>query len=128
MKHISILTLLLTFLLTYNQVQASPSDKAEQLVKSHEEVTKVVSYENDKHVLVAFRVKQFQKFFKKRIEKDIKKEIEEEFSDKDVLVSTDLKIFIEIERLNRLIEEEDVDEKKIEKQIKKITKLSKEQT
>ncbi|WP_223700649.1 YhcN/YlaJ family sporulation lipoprotein [Sutcliffiella deserti] len=100
--------------------------RAEEITKNIKEVKGAIAYDSKDELLVAFHVNQFQKFFTEKVEKKVKKALEKEFPDEKVVVSHDLKIRWEIERLRRDIKEKNLKEKEIDKRIKKIDDLRKE--
>lgn len=100
--------------------------RAERIATDFNEVKGAIAYDAEEELLVAFHVRQFQKFFTEKIEKKIKKALEEEFPEETIVVSHDLKIRIEIERLRQDIEEKNLSQKEIKKRIKKIDDLRKE--
>lgn len=74
-------------------------------------------------LLVAVQAKPWLDYKKEKIEKELTEQFEEQFSQLDVLVSADYKLFWEA---NKLINEED--SKKVEDQVKKLKELEKEET
>lgn len=117
-----------TVMRTSNE-QKEKSDKeerAEKIAKDFKEVKGAVAYDTEDELVVAFHVTQYQKFFTEQIEKKVKKALEKEFPDEKVVVSHDLKIRLEIERLRRDVEQKDISEKELEKRIEKMKKLREE--
>jgi metal-sulfur cluster biosynthetic enzyme len=117
-----------TVMRTSNE-QKEKSDKeqrAEEIAKDFKEVKGAVAYDTEDELVVAFHVTQYQKFFTEQIEKKVKKALEKEFPDENVVVSHDMKIRLEIERLRRDVEQKDISEKELEKRIEKMKKLREE--
>ncbi|MCG1020155.1 YhcN/YlaJ family sporulation lipoprotein [Sutcliffiella horikoshii] len=117
-----------TVMRTSNE-QKEKSDKeqrAEKIAKNFKEVKGAVAYDTEDELVVAFHVTQYQKFFTEKIEKKVKKALEKEFPDENVVVSHDLKIRLEIERLRRDVEQDNISEKELEKRIEKMKKLREE--
>ncbi|WP_391208177.1 hypothetical protein [Psychrobacillus sp. L4] len=83
---------------------------------------KSVAGEND--IIVAIDIRRMSRFKTEKIEKKIKKQLEEKFPDKDVLVTGDLKIKWEIEKIIK----ERMQTDKLKKSIDQIKSLSKEAT
>ncbi|MGD6991849.1 YhcN/YlaJ family sporulation lipoprotein [Sutcliffiella horikoshii] len=117
-----------TIMRTSNE-QKEKSDKeqrAEKIAKDFKEVKGAIAYDTEDELVVAFHVTQYQKFFTEKIEKKVKKALEKEFPDENVVVSHDLKIRLEIERLRRNVEQQDISEKELEKRIEKMKTLREE--
>ncbi|KMJ58183.1 hypothetical protein AB685_09710 [Bacillus sp. LL01] len=117
-----------TVMRTSNE-QKEKSDKeerAEKIATDFKEVKGAIAYDTEDELVVAFHVAQYQKFFTEKIEKKVKKALEEEFPDENVVVSHDLKIRLEIERLRRDVEQKDISEKELDKRIEKMKTLREE--
>lgn len=99
-------------------------DELEQELKQHKAVKgfKSVSDEND--IVVAIEIKRLSRFNKEKIEKKITKQLEKTYPDKSVLVTSDLKVKWEVEKIIK----DKKKEKKLTKSIKNIKSLSKEET
>jgi len=95
----------------------------EDILKDDKRLVDGVGYIMDGELVAAGKVKIFSKFKKTKIEGDVQKKLKEAFPDHDVIFSTDLKIFWEIEELK-----EDQSDKKMKKRLQKIQSLSKEET
>lgn len=111
---------------TKQKEKTDKEQKAEEIAKNLKEVKGAIAYDSEDQLLVAFHVIQSQKFFTEQIEKKVKKALEKEFPDEKVIVSHDLKIRLEIERLRRDIEQKKMDEKDIKKRLEKIEDLRNE--
>jgi metal-sulfur cluster biosynthetic enzyme len=111
---------------TKKKEKSDKEKRAEEIAIDFKEVKGAVAYDSEDELLVAFHVTQYQKFFTEQIEAKVKKALEKEFPDENVIVSHDLKIRLEIERLRKDIKEKNLTEKEINKRIKKIDDLRKE--
>ncbi|MCA1320050.1 YhcN/YlaJ family sporulation lipoprotein [Bacillus tianshenii] len=111
---------------TKQKEKTNKEQRAEEIAKSLKEVKGAIAYDSEDQLLVAFHVIQSQKFFTEQIEKKVKKALEKEFPDEKVIVSHDLKIRLEIERLRRDIERDNMDEKEIKKRLEQIEDLRNE--
>lgn len=122
--------LLLSLLLT---ACSSPKDqvysdrdtsKLEEVLKKQDKIVGYQSVLDNNDVVVAIDIPRFKRFQKVKIEDEVKKAIEKEFPDKEVIVTGDIKIKWEIEKI--------VDKKKVNDDLKKsisdIKSLSKEET
>lgn len=111
---------------TKQKEKTDKEQKAEEIAKSLKEVKGAIAYDSEEQLLVAFHVIQSQKFFTEQIEKKVKKALEKEFPDEKVIVSHDLKIRLEIERLRRDIERKKMGEEEINKRLDMIEDLRNE--
>jgi metal-sulfur cluster biosynthetic enzyme len=103
---------------------ANDSQLLKQELDQDEKVKGFRSVEDDKNILVAIDIKRMSRFKKEKIEKEITKQLEKKFPDKEVLVTADLKIKWEIEK----IIEQKMKADKLTESIEKIKSLSKEET
>ena len=98
--------------------------KLEQLLKKQDKIAGYQSVTDNNDVVVAIDIPRFKRFQKVKIEDEVKKAIEKEFPEKNVIVTGDIKIKWEIEKI--------VDKKKVNDELKKsisdIKSLSKEET
>jgi hypothetical protein len=100
--------------------------KVKETVANEDTIYDVIVVKNGKKIIVAYKVKHLQRFHMKKIEKTVTENLEEKFPENDFIVSSDYKIFLESVRLNELLKEKDVPEKKARKKFKEIEELQKE--
>ena len=103
-------------------------EELKQQLQDLEELQDVVIIDGEKELLITYKVKQLSRLKMKHIEKEVKK-VAKEFlnEEKDVVVSSDYKIFLEAIRLhNESLNQ--VDEKKQLEKFEWIIKLQKEMT
>ncbi|WP_391120525.1 hypothetical protein [Psychrobacillus sp. L3] len=96
----------------------------EQVLKGNKSIIGYKSVTDKNNVIVAIDIRRMSRFKTEKIEKKIKKQLEEKFPDKDVLVTGDLKIKWEIEKIIK----ERMQTDKLKKSIDQIKSLSKEAT
>jgi len=94
-----------------------------EILDSNEDIYSGTAIFVNNDLLVAVQAKPWLDYKKGKIEKELTNQFEEQFSQLDVLVSADYKLFWEA---NKLINEED--SKKVEDQVKKLKELEKEET
>ncbi|MCT8138822.1 YhcN/YlaJ family sporulation lipoprotein [Anaerobacillus sp. CMMVII] len=92
------------------------ADEAKQIVLSMEEVIAVTGATYKEDIYVAVRVKQFDRFFLDRIRKEAQNKIKKRFPDSKVHVSTDKKVYLELEKLEQQLLNNKVKKADIEKQ------------
>ncbi|WP_017754567.1 YhcN/YlaJ family sporulation lipoprotein [Calidifontibacillus oryziterrae] len=102
--------------------------KAENLLLSQKEVKRVRIVEGKKLLIAAIELNHWNTFQSKKLTKEFKKKLEKEIPSKKVEATTDHKIYLEIEKLLIKIENNEISNKELEKKLKKLQKLMKEQT
>lgn len=100
--------------------------QAEQEINKMKEVEKAAAITSDGKLLLAFRVTQFNKFRIKGIEKKVEERLKKRFPDKEVIASSDLKLFIETEELKKNLEK--TSRENLTKKIDNLNKLKEEKT
>ncbi|MBD8067492.1 YhcN/YlaJ family sporulation lipoprotein [Bacillus sp. PS06] len=109
-------------------IEQSVSKNAEKELSEFNEITDVVAVNNKDQLLVGFKIKQFSKFRTKKIEEKVNKKLQKEFPEFEIIASSDLKIFVETERIKKQFSSKTTQQKEINKRMSKIIKLSHEQT
>lgn len=84
--------------------------------------------EMDKKILVSYKVKHFYRFKMKSIEKKLNNQLENRYPDRNFIVSSDYKIFLECVRLKEAVKQNSISEKEAKKRFKQIVSLSEELT
>ncbi|MFJ7639153.1 YhcN/YlaJ family sporulation lipoprotein [Peribacillus sp. NPDC097206] len=100
--------------------------KVKEMVSDEDEIYDVIVVKNGKKILVAYKVKHLQRFHMKKIDKNVTKKLEDKYPKYKFIISSDYKIFLESVRLDELLKEKDVPEKKAKKKFKEIVELHKE--
>ncbi|HWI47596.1 MAG TPA: YhcN/YlaJ family sporulation lipoprotein [Rummeliibacillus sp.] len=96
----------------------------EKIVKDDQHIKRVVALFTKDAALIGIEVKPLSKWNKQKYEKKWQKEMEKALPNHKVLVSTDLKIIWETERLAK----KKLDDEQLKKEITKLKELSKEET
>lgn len=118
----------LTKLSTKGITDQQPADEAKQFLSHYEEVSGVRAVNHNGKIMVAIEIDQDDRFSLKNIESKLQKELMQNFSKMEVDVSTDQKILFELEKLENEITNKSISKKDINKRMKKLRKLMKEQT
>ncbi|MFF2752264.1 hypothetical protein ACFVR1_00730 [Psychrobacillus sp. NPDC058041] len=95
-----------------------------QVLNENKSINGYKSITDKNDVIVAIDIRRMSRFSKDKIEKKIKKQLEEKFPEKEVLVTGDLKIRWEVEKIIK----ENMQTDKLKKSIDQIKSLSKEAT
>ena len=106
----------------------SVARKAAKRVEKMREIKDAIAVNTNEKLLLAYQVKQMQRFRLKQIEKDVRKELKKQFPNHDIIISSDIKLFWKTEELIEKMEKKDMSEKEIDKEIDKIEKLGNELT
>jgi hypothetical protein len=111
-----------------NTKNLNMTDQVEQLLNKQKQVSDVKVVNSDKELFIAAEIKHMDRFRIKEIEKKLKKLTEDNYPNHNVTLSTDMKIFLELDELEKKVNEKNMSKKKIEKELKRIKSLSEEQT
>lgn len=102
---------------------AENSVEVRDVLNSNEDIYSGTAIFTDNELLVAVQAKPWLDYKKGKIEEELTKQFEKRFSELNVLVSADYKLYWEA---NKLINEED--QQKVKDQIGKLKDLEKEET
>ena len=106
----------------------SPANEVKNYIDNREEFNEIHAVNTDEQVLIAITPKHHERFrlaeFRKELEKDLKDKIEP----LKIELSTDKKIALELKDLEEKLEKKSISKKQLEKEFKRILKLSKEET
>ncbi|WP_222928583.1 YhcN/YlaJ family sporulation lipoprotein [Oceanobacillus piezotolerans] len=105
-----------------------PSNQAKDILSKNEDVTAVKAINNKDRMIIGVKVKHHKRFNLEKMKKKLTKKVEESFPDYKIELSTDKKIYLEIEKIEEKLQSNDLKSKELEKEIDRISKLSKEQT
>lgn len=118
----------LTKLNTSDPIDQQTSNEVKKIISHFNEISEVKAVNSKNAVVTAIEVDHLERFTLKEIKKKIEKKLKKEIKDKEIIVSTDKKIFLELDKLESNIQSKDISKEKLDKKIKEIIKLSKEQT
>ena len=113
---------------TSNRINQSVANQAKEEIITKEEISDVKAVNTDKELLVAIKVDQFDRFRLKKIEKNVKSDLEKAYPDHKILVSTDSKMYLELDQLEKKLQKDHTNRKNLKKDFNKIKSLMKEQT
>ena len=112
-----------------NRLDQHISNQAKDSMRKYAEITTAKAVNTDQKMLMAVEVDHNERFNLAKIRNQLQKEIEEQFSHITVEFSTDKKIIIELDKLEKQIQKDSTySPQKLEKELDKLTGLSKEQT
>ncbi|TYR79460.1 hypothetical protein FZC66_15280 [Priestia megaterium] len=111
---------------TRKSIDQSVANEAKEKVIKKEEITDVKAVNTDKELLLAVKVNQFDRLRLKGIKKDVKSELEKKYPDHKILVSTDQKIYLELEQLEKKLQKDKTKKKALKKEFDDLKSLMKE--
>lgn len=136
-----VLLFIITACNTHNHKKSSPlheeefaeldletSKKAIDNLKNMEQISEVHAVNNNNDLLVVITTDSIDRLQLEDIEKNAKEKLQEQIKDHKIHISTDEKLVIELEKLNKKIDDETISEKELNKKVTELIKLSKEQT
>ncbi|WP_171038026.1 YhcN/YlaJ family sporulation lipoprotein [Aquibacillus sediminis] len=104
-------------------IDQSFTNKVKEEVLNREDIKGVRGVNTKDELLLAIEVEEIKQFNEQDIEKEIKKTLEKKYPNKNFKISSDQKIFIELDDLEKKIQNNKVDKKELEKKYKNIKKL-----
>ncbi|NUH86365.1 YhcN/YlaJ family sporulation lipoprotein [Bacillus firmus] len=113
---------------TSKPIEQSVSNHAKEKIITKEEISDVKAVNTDKELLVAVKVENFNRFRLKNIEKSVKSDLEGMYPDYKVFVSSDKKMFWELEKIEQKLQQHDTNKKNLKRDLNKLKSLMKEQT
>src|SRR5690606_5728413 len=113
---------------TSKTIDQSIANQAKEKMITNDEITDVMDVNTDKELLVAIKVENFNRFRLKSIEKTVKSDLEKMYPNHKVVVSTDKKMFWELEKIEQRLQKNNTNKKRLKKDLQKLESLIKEQT
>ncbi|MGY0692171.1 hypothetical protein ACW2QC_05165 [Virgibacillus sp. FSP13] len=104
------------------------ANKAKRFLTKFDEIKAIKAVNTSKKLLVAIEIHHNKRFQLAELKKKFAKKLKKAFPKFKTELSTDQKIFIELDRLEEEIESNNMSNKRLEKEVRHLTKLSKEQT
>lgn len=118
----------LTKLSSYGIYDQNPANKAKDMLSKHDGISRIRAVNDRNDLIIGVDVQHYKRFQLKNIEKEMRKQLNEYFSDIEVTISTDEKILLELKKVEEAIEENALSNEQLEASLKKIKRLSKEET
>ncbi|MBT6252482.1 MAG: hypothetical protein HOI84_04165 [Flavobacteriaceae bacterium] len=111
---------------TSKPIDQSVANQAKEKVIKEEEISGVKAVNTDKELLLAVKVDHFDRLRLKNIEKKVKSDLEKAYPDHKIEVSTDSKMYLELEQLEKKLQKDKTKMKTLKKEFDKIKSLMKE--
>ncbi|WP_026570543.1 MULTISPECIES: YhcN/YlaJ family sporulation lipoprotein [Sediminibacillus] len=106
-----------------SEISQEIANQAKRTILKKQEVIGARAVNTSDQLLVAIEIRQMDRFRLKKLEKNITSDLEKKFKDKKVTVSTDKKIYLELDELESRLQTKDVSEQKLDKETNRIKKL-----
>lgn len=117
-----------TLISTDSKKQRDLIESIKSEVASVKDIYDVAVVKGKKDTLIVYKVKHLRRFNMKKIEKNVLKQLEKKYPKESFTVSSDYKIFLEAIKLKEKMEDPKFSDKKAEKELKDIIKLTEELT
>ncbi|GGA87682.1 lipoprotein [Ornithinibacillus halotolerans] len=106
------------------------ANEAKQLLSQKDSIKKVLAVNSDDLLIIGIEIPHHERFNLAKINKELSKEMDEHFKDDELNVelATDKKIILELEKLENKLMNNNITREKLNKELKHISKLLKEQT
>lgn len=108
-------------------IDQSPANQVKKRVIQRNEVTEVHAANSKKDLMVAVKLKTFQRFNSQQIVKKIAKNLQKDYPKQKVQVSSDKKIFAEVADLENKLKKNKIGPQQLEKKMKRIDRFMKDQ-
>lgn len=109
---------------TREQYDQGVSNHIKMRLNKWEQLSKIHAVNDEKKIVIAFDVDHHHRFTLGKIEQEIQKEVEKLFPEHEVTVSTDLKILLGLEQLEKEIHEGSISQERISKELNLLVKLT----
>lgn len=109
-------------------IDQSIATNAKEIVKQNEEVIQVEAINSIHALVIGFKVNYIDRFRLKKIRQQIEKEIRRAYPTIDTVVSTDKKILIELEKINKRVDEQSISTNDLQRRVREIVRLSRDET
>jgi len=106
----------------------APLEKIKKMVADHDEIYDVAVVQKGKQILVAYKVKHMKRFKMASIDKDLTSDLNKKFKGYEIVISSDIKIFLEVVELIVQVQDKGYSKEKAKKWFGKIMDLEKEMT
>jgi Sporulation lipoprotein YhcN/YlaJ (Spore_YhcN_YlaJ) len=111
---------------TSRPIDQTVANQSKEKAVKEKEISSVKAVNTDKELLLAVKVHQFDRFRLKSIKKKLKLDLEKMHPEYKIFVSTDQKIYLELEQLEQKLQKDHTQMKSLKKDFDKIKSLMKE--
>lgn len=118
----------LTKISTHSHIDQHPSNQAKEILSKQKEITAIKAVNSKDKLVIAIEVQHNKRLKLAKIRKKLTKQMKDQFPDMEMEFSTDKKIYLELEQLEKEIQTNAITNKKLKKKLKHIIKLAREKT
>lgn len=111
-----------------NEINQDQSNRAKNILSKNDNVTHVYAVNTKDTLVIAIKVRHMKRLRLQKIKQELTKKMKKEFPKMDVQLSTDEKIVIELEKLEKKLETTSISKKELKNRLQSIIDLSKEET
>ncbi|MEN1967076.1 hypothetical protein WMZ97_03260 [Lentibacillus sp. N15] len=109
-------------------IDQDAANEAKKRLSKYEEIKSIKAVNTSKYLITAIQVHHNKRFQLEKLQKKYAKTLKEKFPKFQTNVSTDQKMWIELDELENAINHNQISNTKLEKQVKHILHLSREKT
>lgn len=113
---------------TSEDLDQREANQAKEILTNKDELTAIKAVNTQDKLVVGIEVYSLKRFQLKKIQKQVKKELESEFPTTEVILSTDQKIFLELDKLEKELQSNSLSKDKLAKKVNKLIKLANKET
>lgn len=110
------------------KVEQNVSNQVKKMLAKNDKITDVYAVNTDNTLITTFDVKHRYRFQLKSLTSKVKNKLQQIFPKHDITVSTDQKIILELKNLEQQLTKDNLKKENIIQKVKKIKKLSEEET
>lgn len=112
---------------TRSEYEQATANKVKMHLNKREDLAKFHVVNDQDNILIAFDVHHLKRFSLGRIEHEIQREVDQLFKEYTITVSTDLKIILGLEKLEKQIHEGRISKDEISKELQRMIQLTKDE-
>lgn len=117
----------LSKLSTTESIDQSVAKEAKNTLNNYSELTTILAVNTDYQLIIAFKTTQWEKLRLSDHKKEIENELKQRFPHLEIIVSTDQKIILELEKIEKALSNKQISKKDLYRRINELIRLSKDQ-
>lgn len=118
----------LTKLSTQSSIDQTYANEAKDYLKNIEDITAIQAVNTNDQMMITIEIDYLKRFELETKRKELVKQLKETFPHLEVFVSTDQKIILELEQVEQALQQNQLSKTELEKKIKELMDLAKEET
>ena len=109
-------------------IDQQPANQAKRALSQYDGITSVKAVNTKDELLIAVEIEHHRRFKLENTRNELTKQMKKQFPNLKVELSTDQKINLELEKLEKELQSKAIPKKELTKEIKQLIKLTKEKT